>query len=79
MPVLPLHQRGKEATGILTPDDLGMLGEGEEGQPIAGTLPDQALRLGLRKEGKESCGVLQIFGDDVMQCGGLDGVGLLCS
>ena len=60
-------------TGILTPDDLGMLGEGEEGQPIAGTLPDQALRLGLRKEGEESPGVLQIIGDDVTQGWGLDG------
>jgi hypothetical protein len=58
VPVLSLHQRGKEATGILTPDDLGMLGEGEEGQPLAGTLPDQALRVGLGKEGEESRGVL---------------------
>ena len=73
MPVLPVHQRGKESTGILTPDDLGMLGEGEEGQPIAVTLPDQALHLGLRKEGEEAPGVVQIFGDDVPQSWRLDG------
>jgi len=76
VPVLPLHQHGKESTGILASDDLGMLGESEEGQPIAVTLPDQALRLGLLKEGEESRGVLQIFGYDVTKCWGLS-AGLL--
>jgi len=30
-----------------------MLGEGEEGQSLAVTFPDQVLRLSLRKEGEE--------------------------
>ena len=50
-----------------------MLGEGEEGQLSAVTLPDQALRLGLRKEGEEAPGVLQIFRDDMTQSWGLEG------
>jgi hypothetical protein len=35
-----------------------MLGEGEESQPLAVTLPNQALRLGLCKESEESSDVL---------------------
>src|SRR5262252_7399467 len=73
VPVLPLHQRGKESTGILTPDNLGVLGEDEEGEPIAVTLPDQALRLSLHKEGEEASGVLQIVGNDVTQSWKLEG------
>jgi len=65
MPELALDQRGKESTGILTPDDRGMLGEGEEGQPLAVTFAEQPLRLGLLKEGEESRGVLEIFEYDV--------------
>ena len=50
-----------------------MLGQGEEGEPITVTLSYQALCLGLRKEGEEAPGVLQILGDDMTQCWRLDG------
>jgi hypothetical protein len=56
MPVLPPYQRGKESTGILAPDDPGMLGKCEEGQPITFTAAEEVLLLCFLTEGKEAQG-----------------------
>jgi len=65
MPVLVPYQRGKESTGILAPDDPGMLGKCEEGQPITFTAAEEVLLLCFLTEGKEAVRTLQVFGNDV--------------
>jgi hypothetical protein len=44
-----------------------MFGEGTKREAIAGTLPNEALRLGLGEEGEETGGVLEILRDNVAE------------
>jgi len=67
MPVLLPYQRGKESTGILAPDYPGMLGKGEEGQPITFTAAEEVLLLCFFTEGEEAVSALQVFGYDVAE------------
>src|SRR5262249_61903957 len=50
------------------PDQLGVLGKAEEGEPFTVARADEPVRLGLLKEGEESGCLLQIFRHDVTQC-----------
>ena len=67
MPLLPSHQRRKESTGIGTPHHFRMFGQGAKREAIAVALPDEALRLGLGKEGEETGSVLEIRRDNVAE------------
>jgi hypothetical protein len=75
MPLLPAHQRRKEPTWIGAAHDLGMFGEGTKREAIAVTLPKEALRLGLGKQGKKTAGILQILRDNVTERWGRQGFG----
>jgi hypothetical protein len=67
VPALAAEEGGKEPTGIGRTDNLGMLGQAEEGEPVAGTVADEPLRVCLLKEGEEPGCILEVCGYDVPQ------------
>jgi len=50
-----------------------MFGEGTKREALAVTLPKEALRLGLGKQGKETAGILKIRRDNVTERWGRQG------
>src|SRR5262249_46665811 len=79
VPPLATYQLREEATRIARTSHTRVLCHGQEGEPLAVTVANESLRVGLLKEDQEPCCILEIVEHNVAKswgrCGGCLGFG----